>query len=269
MYRFTEDCLIGVEEIDKDHQELFRIINEVGELIANDIREDKYDAIRKLLRELQDYSEYHFRHEEEYMQKIAHPELELQKKQHAEFTAKMNELDAIADFRQQHELLDELMQYLVTWLFRHIIGSDMMIGKMPPLQEWEEKAEYTYNEQYSTGITFIDDEHKELFRIIGEVHRVIVHDYVHDKYDEIVRLLEELKNYTKFHFGDEEEYMAAIHYEGLEAQKKAHDAFVSRLEEMDLEYVDDNQQKTLEELLEFLVGWLVNHILHMDKKIGN
>lgn len=143
-----------------------------------------------------------------------------------------------------------------------------MIGKMPPLEEWEEKEEYTYSAQYSTGITFIDDEHKELFRIIGEVHRVIVHDYVHDKYDEIVRLLEELKNYTKFHFNDEEEYMAAIQYEGLEAQKKAHDAFVSRLEEMDLEYIDDNQQKSLEELLEFLVGWLVNHILHMDKKIG-
>ncbi len=268
MYRFTQDCLIGVEEIDKEHQELFRIVNDVEDLLANDIREDKYDAVVKLLRELQDYSEYHFRHEEEYMKKIGHPELELQKKQHGEFAAKMSELDAIVGNRQEHELLDELMQYLVTWLFRHIIGSDMMIGKMPPHQVWEEKEEYTYSAQYSTGITFIDEEHKELFRIIGEVHRAIVHDYVHDKYDEIVRLLEELKNYTKFHFGDEEEYMAAIHYEGLEAQKKAHDAFISRLEEMDLEYVDDNQQKTLEELLEFLVGWLVNHILHMDKKIG-
>ena len=268
MYRFTQDCLIGVEEIDKEHQELFRIVNEVEELLVNDYRGDKYDVIVKLLHELQDYAEHHFRHEEEYMKKIGHPELELQKNQHREFAVKMSELNAIVDNRQEHELLDELMQYLVTWLFRHIIGSDMMIGKMQPLKELEKKEEYTYTAQYSTGITFIDDEHKELFRIIGEVHRAIVHDYVHDKYDEIVRLLEELKNYTKFHFGDEEEYMEAIHYEGLEAQKKAHDAFISRLEGMDLEYVDDNQQKTLEELLEFLVSWLVNHILHMDKKIG-
>ncbi len=268
MYRFTQDCLIGVEEIDKEHQELFRIVNEVEELLVNDYRGDKYDVIVKLLHELQDYAEHHFRHEEEYMKKIGHPELELQKNQHRAFAVKMSELNAIVDNRQEHELLDELMQYLVTWLFRHIIGSDMMIGKMQPLKELEKKEEYTYTAQYSTGITFIDDEHKELFRIIGEVHRAIVHDYVHDKYDEIVRLLEELKNYTKFHFGDEEEYMEAIHYEGLEAQKKAHDAFISRLEGMDLEYVDDNQQKTLEELLEFLVSWLVNHILHMDKKIG-
>ena len=194
MYRFTQDCLIGVEEIDKEHQELFRIVNEVEELLVNDYRGDKYDVIVKLLHELQDYAEHHFRHEEEYMKKIGHPELELQKNQHREFAVKMSELNAIVDNRQEHELLDELMQYLVTWLFRHIIGSDMMIGKMQPLNELEKKEEYTYTAQYSTGITFIDDEHKELFRIIGEVHRAIVHDYVHDKYDEIVRLLEELKN---------------------------------------------------------------------------
>ena len=89
-----------------------------------------------------------------------------------------------------------------------------------------------------------------------------------DKYDEIVRLLEELREYTKFHFQDEELYMENIHYEGLEAQRRAHEAFVSRLEEMDLEHIDDNQQETLEDMMEFLTEWLVNHILNSDKKIG-
>ena len=37
---------------------------------------------------------------------------------------------------------------------------------------------------------------------------------------------------------------------------------------MDLEHIDDNQQETLEDLMEFLTEWLVNHILHSDKKIG-
>ena len=47
MYRFTQDCLIGVEEIDKEHQELFRIVNEVEELLVNDYRGDKYDVIMR------------------------------------------------------------------------------------------------------------------------------------------------------------------------------------------------------------------------------
>jgi hemerythrin len=31
--------------------------------------------------------------------------------------------------------------------------------------------------------------------------------------------------------------------------------------------MDDNQQEYLEELVEFLVEWLINHIQKMDKKI--
>ena len=33
MYYFTDDCLIGVKEIDSEHRELFRIINETQELL--------------------------------------------------------------------------------------------------------------------------------------------------------------------------------------------------------------------------------------------
>ena len=62
-------------------------------------------------------------------------------------------------------------------------------------------------------------------------------------------------------------YMESIHYEGLDAQRRAHEAFISRLEEMDLNHIDENQQETLEDLMEFLTEWLVNHILHTDKKI--
>ena len=32
MYQFTEDCLIGIEEIDNEHRKLFTLINEAAEL---------------------------------------------------------------------------------------------------------------------------------------------------------------------------------------------------------------------------------------------
>ena len=267
MYKFTDDCLIGVERLDNEHRELFRIINDVAYLLGNEFKEDKYDDMVHLLHELRDYTEYHFHDEEKYMEEINHPELPLQRKQHAEFTAKMSELSAMVDFKDQHEMLDELLKYLVTWLYRHIIGSDIMIGKMMPVEQWKEQPSLVFSEEYYTGIPMVDEEHKELFRIIADVNHVIVHEYVHDKYDEIVRLLEELKDYTQYHFKDEEAYMEQIGYAGLEAQRKAHDAFINRLEEMNLEEIDEHQQQTLEELMEFLTGWLVNHILHMDKKI--
>ncbi len=90
MYHFTDDCLIGVEEIDNEHRELFRIINETQELLDNQILNDKYDRILETVDRLDRYAEEHFRHEEAYMESIHHPELALQKKQHLFFCDKIN-----------------------------------------------------------------------------------------------------------------------------------------------------------------------------------
>ena len=46
--------------------------------------------------------------------------------------------------------------------------------------------------------------------------------------DNIIVILNELKAYTIEHFGDEEEYMESIRYEGLAAQKRAHEAFIDK-----------------------------------------
>ena len=235
-------------------------------MLDNQILNDKYDRIMEMVERLEQYAEEHFRHEEDYMESIRHPELSLQKQQHLFFCDKINGItNSFSSDHAQQAVLEDLLRYLVTWLYRHIISSDLMIGKLRPS---EERCAPEFNDTYLTGIPLIDKEHRELFRIIGDVYRVMMDDMAFDKYDEIVHLLEELRDYTKFHFQDEELYMESIHYEGLEAQRRAHEAFVSRLEAMDLDAIDENQQKTLEDLMEFLTEWLINHILHSDKKIG-
>ena len=61
--------------------------------------------------------------------------------------------------------------------------------------------------------------------------------------------------------------MEAIHYEGLEAQKRAHAAFIDKISGITVEEIEKNPQEYLESLVEFLLGWLINHILYTDKKI--
>ena len=267
MYYFTDDCLIGVEQIDEEHRGLFKLIGDVHDLLNNEIIDDKYDRICDIMVNLENYAEEHFRHEEEYMEQIDHPELGLQKEQHLEFSEKMSEYDAILGSHDQQELLDDLLTYLLRWLYRHIIGFDLMIGKMVSGAEWK-KNTYEFTDKYLTGIEMIDEEHKELFRIINEIQSILTDEYSTDNYDDIIRLLEELRSYTKSHFKDEEEYMESIQYKGLEAQKVAHEMFISRLDAIDLNEIDAHQEDTLEKLMAFLTEWLVNHILHMDKKIA-
>lgn len=268
MYRFTEDCLIGIGQIDEEHRHLFELINGVMELLQNEVIEDKYHRIEELLEELKDYADTHFEHEEAYMESIEDPELPIQKKQHAQFREKVNILDLSAKDtpEEQQKTLEEIMTYLTRWLYHHILSSDMMIGKMQQIRKNENP--YAFTEKYFTGIEMIDEEHRRLFEIIAEADSLIKAELLHDKYDEIVGILEQLKDYTRVHFGDEEEYMESISYSGLAAQKLAHEAFIEKLEEINLEEVDEHQQEYLEELMEFLASWLINHILKMDKRIG-
>ena len=267
MYEFTEDCLIHINAIDEEHRRLFQMLNEAITL-SQDAADVKPIA-NNLLASLKDYAATHFAHEEAYMESIHDPELSLQKAEHAAFTTKMNEfqLDTTSPETAKASL-QGLLSYLVRWLYHHILSSDMMIGKT----QTETTADpFAFTDAYKTGIELVDDEHCRLFEIIKETNDLIHEELLHDKYDEIVRLLTELKNYTEFHFHDEEVLMERIQYPGLAAQKRAHSAFVDKLVDIDLSDLDDidnNQQTYLNDLVQFLLTWLVNHIKGMDKKIA-
>lgn len=270
MFQFTDDCLIGIEQIDEEHRTLFSLLNKAGTMLANDFCSDRYQDLKEIIEELDYYAEQHFTHEEDYMVQICDPEIIRQRAQHAFFREKIRDYEFvnIDDIDEQQRVLTELVNFLAKWLYRHIIGSDVLIGKLPPLEEWmvrENPCEFT--DEYLTGIELVDAEHKELFRIVDKANQLVKSFDILSGYDNIIQILDELKNYTKEHFADEEEYMEGIHYEGLSAQKRAHEAFIDKLENINLDQIDENPQEYLQELLEFLLGWLINHILHTDKLI--
>lgn len=268
MYEFTEDCLIHIDEIDDEHRRLFQMLNEAIQLA--DESADVTPVANNLIANLKDYAATHFAHEETYMESISDPELPLQRKEHAAFTKKINTfVPDTSSADAARESLQTLLNYLAHWLFNHILSSDIMIGK---LSSKTEKASdpFAFTDAFKTGIQSVDDQHQRLFDIIRETNDLIHEELLHDKYDEIMRLLTQLREYTEFHFHDEEALMERIHYPELEAQKRAHTAFVERLVEIDLsdlDNMDDNQQDYLIELVDFLLSWLSNHILGSDKKI--
>lgn len=263
MYQFTEDCLIGIPQIDDEHRKLFALINEAESLPEN---ERTPQMVNEMLKHLADYAANHFAHEEEYMKEINDPELKMQQKEHAAFVSKVDELsNQPINEDNASNVLEEILLFLVRWLYHHILSSDMMIGKIEP------EDPFAFTAKYHTGIESVDKEHSRLFDTIRETNDLIHNNLLYDKYDEIVHLLDELREYTKIHFEDEEAVMEKLNYPGLDEQKRAHAAFVDKLMSIDLDKmdeIDDNQQEYLYELIDFLAGWLVNHILKMDIDIG-
>ena len=127
--------------------------------------------------------------------------------------------------------------------------------------------QYQFTDDCLTGIPHIDDEHRMLFELVNNVELDLKDGF--DVKDILKALLPRLIEYADFHFKDEEEYMSRIHYEGLEAQKISHEAFVAKLKSINMEELDENQGEYLNNLIQFLLSWLSNHILKMDKLIPN
>lgn len=128
---------------------------------------------------------------------------------------------------------------------------------------------YEMKEEYKTGIEMIDEEHKRLFEIAEETYQLLHNNFVPDKYDHVVALLEELREYTRKHFADEEAYMESIRYKRIFTQKIQHQSFIEKLDAINLDEVDENPEQMITDLLEFLTNWLIHHILEVDKLIGN
>jgi hemerythrin len=126
---------------------------------------------------------------------------------------------------------------------------------------------YEMKEEYKIGVELIDKQHEKLFELADKAYMLLKDEFALDKYDKIVHIIEDLKDYTVFHFKSEEEYMESINYKRIFTQKIEHNEFVKKLEGIDLRNIDENQDESLVKMLNFLNDWLTEHILKNDKLI--
>jgi hemerythrin len=112
----------GIIEIDKQHQKFVKLINDVYEMVEkNDVI-----SLEKLLIELSNYADYHFKTEERLFSenKYVEEETELHLKKHDQFISSLNKLKKekqYSDMNRAYKLADLLRK----WLINHILVYDM------------------------------------------------------------------------------------------------------------------------------------------------
>jgi hemerythrin len=133
---------------------------------------------------------------------------------------------------------------------------------------------FKWKEEYCTGIDVIDKQHKQLLEIGARIFDLANAKDGYDRYDEILEVLYELKDYTVYHFGFEEELMVKHGYEHYEPHKFQHYFVIKKINKFQNEDIDSEQGETILKLAEFISDWISNHILVEDMKykeffIGN
>ena len=124
---------------------------------------------------------------------------------------------------------------------------------------------FIWKKEFELGIASIDNQHKKLFEIGNRINALLsMHVDGSDDYDEILELIEELKDYTVYHFNTEEDLFERYNYPEYGKHKKDHDSFIEYLNSVDFDSVDKNQDVFLSELLKKIVNWVFNHIITTD-----
>jgi hemerythrin-like metal-binding protein/PAS domain S-box-containing protein len=147
VFIWSDHFLTGIDEIDSQHQRLVEMLNRLDE--ARTIGSERI-VLLDLLDGLLDYTQYHFKTEEQLM--MAAPDFNPSERarhlqQHQAFVKKVASVQAQA----HHNLAtvsDELLNFLVRWLSGHILGVDKRMARQlaansnepPPPQESAETS---------------------------------------------------------------------------------------------------------------------------------
>jgi len=120
----------------------------------------------------------------------------------------------------------------------------------------------TWDESYSVGVEKCDEDHKKLFSLINTLHDAMLIGkgaYV------IQRVVNELADYTQYHFSREESLLEKTHYGELGSHRAQHLEFVKQVEQ----FRQDLKAGAIGEsvfVADFLKDWLTDHIKQSDQQ---
>jgi methyl-accepting chemotaxis protein/hemerythrin len=125
--------------------------------------------------------------------------------------------------------------------------------------------EIVWKPDYEIGITEIDDQHKKLLIIANKFLKAHAEGSVPQVLSET---LQELVNYTKYHFESEEKHMDEAGYPSALTHKSMHKDLVNQIVQI-LMQLKEGKAYALNELANLIKEWLVNHMIKEDRKFGD
>ena len=127
---------------------------------------------------------------------------------------------------------------------------------MRPIK-WSDKFEFGFKE--------IDNQHKNLVGILNE----FIEARNENKQSQIISdILDELVNYTKYHFDAEEIFLEKHNYPRIDEHRLLHKELVKEVKKIRTDFDPNNVEKA-DEVFDLLIHWVLNHIFEKDMDYKN
>lgn len=114
-----------VKEIDQQHKHLIDLINQLHDAMRQGASQEVcYDTLKELV----DYTDYHFKTEEKLFDQLNYPQKAKHKAEHDKLRAQA--IDHLTHFKEKPLVNTiEIMHFLGDWLNHHILGNDIQFGE--------------------------------------------------------------------------------------------------------------------------------------------
>lgn len=134
MSEWEDRYAVGIESIDKDHMELFAVINRVYKIIR--MGGNTRWAVAEAIKYFKNYTVRHFRSEEEFMLSVNYSGYEHHKRIHDGMRDRIiPKLYSRLEYNEYSpESVEQFLSISEKWLSRHILGHDRDLVK------WVDKA---------------------------------------------------------------------------------------------------------------------------------
>ena len=119
---WSDKYLTGISKIDSDHENLFLIVNVLYDTVHNGQENTK---VSPLLAALGEYVKKHFTAEELIMRSANYPGLSEHMEKHRALNRRVRRYIELADDNPEEININELLEFLKSWLTNHVLKSDM------------------------------------------------------------------------------------------------------------------------------------------------
>ena len=130
LFPWSEHFETHIDVIDDQHKQLVAILDKLCIAVNNhNLNQDTLDLI---LKELVDYSVYHFTDEEKLMteSKVSEKHAILHKMEHHSFTYDVERMsNYFSSETSEMEVGENLVQFITAWLTYHILGMDKLLAE--------------------------------------------------------------------------------------------------------------------------------------------